>query len=319
MITLRHKQHSLLKSKKDNPGCFIFFKYGYENVYRIDGSVNLDLYPLGYDAAWEVGVAGNGIFLIFSNDSGGYYAYSEDGAEWHLYPTAPSSIWSTNHWKTAVFGNGMFLIFPEEGDEYIYSEDGLYWNTGTLPFSDYWSTSVFGNGIFLLFSWCEGKYAYSEDGINWREEALPFFQSEIWTCAYGGGIFVVPARDEVVFFSTDGINWNISDNLWITHCVACVYGNGMFMFFPEYGDECAFLREWDEERLLIEPMRIGGTNIENNMSWHTCAYGNGMFWVASYEGAWAYCFGDPEVWGGWLGDKFGLMEFSSVFFGKPTE
>lgn len=91
----------------------------------------------------------------------------------------------------------------------LYTDDGINWNTSTMPNSRNWGNVFYGNGKFIVPCYNSDIYAYSTDGINWTEGTLPI--SNTWKYGvYGNGKYVLisDSNPAYVCYSADGINWS---------------------------------------------------------------------------------------------------------------
>lgn len=92
----------------------------------------------------------------------------------------------------------------------LYTDDGITWNTSTMPNSRNWGNVFYGNGKFIVPCYDSNIFAYSTDGINWTEGTLP--SSGQWQKGvYGNGIYVLISYENGAIrssTSTDGINWS---------------------------------------------------------------------------------------------------------------
>lgn len=109
----------------------------------------------------------------------------------------------------------------------LYTDDGINWNTSTMPNSRNWGHPFYGDGKFIVADYQSGIFAYSSDGINWTEGTAFSTQYNTYTVlkgAYGNGVYLLACNTGntgtgYLFKSTDGINWtngynffNVSDS-----------------------------------------------------------------------------------------------------------
>lgn len=130
-------------------------------------------------------------------------------------------------WKTAPFRFSKMFTLGEGGEQPVpttkqrlvsvaynndlalYTDDGINWNTSTMPNLRGWSQVFYGNGKFIVPCYGTNIYAYSTDGINWAEGTLPV--SGNWLeGAYGNNTYVICSyiSPYYICYSTDGIHWN---------------------------------------------------------------------------------------------------------------
>ena len=94
----------------------------------------------------------------------------------------------------------------------LYTDDGVTWNTSTMPNTRNWGNVFYGNGKFIVPASGTNTYAYSTDGISWTEGTLPVFG--YWRGgAYGNGKYVMFDNSSYntaskVCYSEDGLTWN---------------------------------------------------------------------------------------------------------------
>lgn len=104
----------------------------------------------------------------------------------------------------------------------LYTDDGINWNTSTMPNSRNWGHPFYGDGKFIVADYSSGIFAYSSDGINWTEVtvSLPTPSNSWRFCkgCYGNGRYIMIFNDSQANYtgwggnslkvtSTDGINW----------------------------------------------------------------------------------------------------------------
>lgn len=107
----------------------------------------------------------------------------------------------------------------------LYTDDGINWNTSTMPNSRNWGHPFYGDGKFIVADYSSGIFAYSSDGINWTEVtvSLPNPSNSWRFCkgCYGNGRYIMIFNDSQANYtgwggssikvtSLDGINWTYS-------------------------------------------------------------------------------------------------------------
>ena len=129
---------------------------------------------------WSRICYGNGKFIAVV-EFGNIAAYSNDGIIWRT-TILPNDAWIHN----ICYGNGKFIEIPHAINNYdaegymnsscsnktAYSEDGIIWQTTTLPTSMFWISLCYGNGKFIAINGTNIA-VYSNDGINWKVTILP--------------------------------------------------------------------------------------------------------------------------------------------------
>ena len=127
-----------------------FYRFGsYDwSGYSTDGLTwTLFLMPNSLSDYWSGSFYSNGVYLARAGSSGGYLAYSLDGANWAS--TQVSSEGHTIDYRF-MYGDGKFVvgsyytIGPDSQSGVYYSLDGINWSPGNSPLTDYVSTTVHG-------------------------------------------------------------------------------------------------------------------------------------------------------------------------------
>ena len=163
-------------------------------------------------------------------------AYSQDaGATWTLNTNALPGI----GYDAIAFGQGIFVAVQSGSTNAVWSEDGILWNSISLPSAAASATDIaFGNNHWVILGSTNGTM-YSLDGKNWTNGslALPLTATER-KIAYGQGVFVITSDDtNEVQWSQDGIYWQAYTVTTITGGYnACAFGNpnrtGKFVLLP---------------------------------------------------------------------------------------
>lgn len=104
----------------------------------------------------------------------------------------------------------------------LYTDDGINWNTSTMPNSRNWGNPFYGDGKFIIADYTSGIFAYSSDGINWTEGTAFSTQYNTYTVLkgyYGNGVYLLACNTGntgtgYLFKSTDGINWTDGYNFY---------------------------------------------------------------------------------------------------------
>lgn len=118
----------------------------------------------------------------------------------------------------------------------LYTDDGINWNTATMPNSRNWGNVFYGNGKFIVPCYGSNIFAYSTDGINWTEGTLPASNNWLYG-AYGNGIYVLMADDGYGCTSVDGINWsNYTYIVATTGICGLIFDGTQFVFVARASD-----------------------------------------------------------------------------------
>lgn len=203
-------------------------------AYSVDGETNwtfsntvTDLYGIVFDGTKFVAVGNNKT------------AYSLDGINWIENANSQDLrvVAYTNN-KYVAINNSTAL------DTYMYSEDGINWQSKQLP-AMYGMTYVCGgNGKFIITlgqSSSTNVAIYSEDGLAWSNITLP--SSGFWRrVVYGNNKFVAirgngtADNTNVGAYSEDGLTWSSMTLPSYGTWSALGYGNGIFVAAKGYNN-----------------------------------------------------------------------------------
>lgn len=128
--------------------------------------------------------------------------------------TPPSS---DSVWKSVAYGKNKFVVINENGDQAMYSEDGVNWVGTTLPYSQVWKkVHAYSNGFFAFGESTNHKAAYSINGITWSATTLPLYPTTNYVDVGGNSPLVMvrkgsTASDQYAIYSSDAINWTESN------------------------------------------------------------------------------------------------------------
>ena len=169
---------------------------------------------------WNGIAFGNGVFVAIDYGSS-IAATSPNGKVW-TQQTLPSVA----NWTSVVFANGQFVAVGT--NVCATSPDGIVWTARTIS-AGTWIDVTYGNGVFVaLVGWSATTVAAtSTDGMTWTLRSLP--SSQTWqSIAFGAGMFIAVAFNNVIATSSDGINWSAasipeSPGFVIRYC------NGLFV------------------------------------------------------------------------------------------
>jgi len=194
---------------------------------------------------------------LSSNSTQTLGAYSDDGTTWQsclglIANFSVTSIASSPEKYIAVGSeyDGSNLVAT---NKFLYSNDGINWNVGTLPYVGRWGLVAYGNGTYVISKGIADGYAntqdvkeilVSTDGLIWTKKILPFGDpSTYWgRLEFTGNLFfLVGYNNPNILTSSDGINWQYStvvlgstaSNLGIS------YGNNVYVavFVTIYGTQ----------------------------------------------------------------------------------
>ena len=156
----------------------------------------------GYGFAWYRVAFGNGVFV--AGIGFGMYI-SSDGINW-----SSVGLVADGHIE---FGNGVFISSNVNTNICKRSTTGGTWTTIPLPNSDTWGGVGFGNtgptGTWIVFS-NTGCAISADGGLNWSSGGALPFSTNVYSAAYGNGVWVASANqnDTVVYrSSTNGASW----------------------------------------------------------------------------------------------------------------
>jgi len=206
-----------------------FIGYGlYDSTYPIYGSSNLtssdgitwtatanstQTMRTVYKAVYQEGIY---VAIGFTSSNVSVIASSTDGQSWTIRKTAVSG----QDFIDIIYGNGQFVIVANNSpsvpsSESYYSDDGINWNTMTVPRNTRWTVGAYGNGVYVMAKdGSSNSIAVSSDGITWNTYSLnAMFFGVVWTSM----IFVTntffllgyynASNTAYITRSTDGITW----------------------------------------------------------------------------------------------------------------
>jgi len=198
---------------------------------------------------------------LSSNPTQTLGAYSDDGITWQsclglIANFSVTSIASSQEKYIAVGSeyNGSNLVAT---DKFLYSNDGINWNVGTLPYVGRWGLVAYGNGTYVISKGRSDFYTntqdpkeilVSTDGLIWTKKILPFGTlSTYWgRLEFTGNLFfLVEQGNPNILTSSDGINWQYSTV--VLGAVALItgvsYGNNVYVavFITIYGTQKKFV------------------------------------------------------------------------------
>ncbi len=187
-------------------GKYVGLAYG-SNIatYSTDG-INWNFVKLPVSGNWYSMAYGNGVFVAIAFNTAPASIYSYDGITWYESSSFPGA----RSWQNIVFGDGKFIAVAWYTNFAAYSEDGVNWETYTIPNAgtNAWAGVTWGNGAFVAVLQAHRTAAVSPDGKQWD-----IFSTNnggyFWDMAYGNGRFVTTAMNSnALIWSEDGKTWN---------------------------------------------------------------------------------------------------------------
>jgi len=117
-----------------------------------------------------------GIYVGIGTSSAGnsIIASSTNGTTWTLRQTAPANI----TFYDIIYGNGRFVVVSNISSSAAaatgyYSDDGITWNSMTMPSKINYSCGAYGNSVYVVLSTSgTNVVAVSSDGITWNAYSL---------------------------------------------------------------------------------------------------------------------------------------------------
>jgi hypothetical protein len=192
---------------------------------------------------------------------------------------------------TAItYGNGRFVTVGNNGDDLLYSNDGITWNAVANPQNNIWSDVTYGNGKFVAVA-CSfngfpcnttaggSRVMWSENGITWNLASST--ENNHWRAiTYGNGTFVAVSSNGTnrVMYSTDGITWTATNAASQDGWMDVTYGNGRFVavgYYDVTGDVMMYSDDGVTWNSANEP---------NTNTYQAVTYGNGKFVATAISG-----------------------------------
>jgi hypothetical protein len=166
----------------------------------------------------------------FVSVGGSTVSYSIDWKNWAQATTPVQAVW-----KNVVYGGGMWLVVGANTTGYLYSDDGINWHAGTLPYECHclaYGLCDNGTSMFVGIA-TNGRYSiFSENGMSWGAKSIGFLPSGDNEIIYANGKFAVVFNFSFdVAFSSNGEAWDTytiaPDNMPVT----IAYGKGKYVTF----------------------------------------------------------------------------------------
>ena len=129
-----------------------------DNIIDDVESVNYILSPLiGTVSNYNNIIYGNGMFIAVSFEDTDIYNYSTDGGTYWDQGKFPFAFKAVS----ICYGNGIFLVTIENSKTYLYSYDGLDWESGELEELYSYSKILFLNDMFMI---CNNSHIHDSYG-----------------------------------------------------------------------------------------------------------------------------------------------------------
>jgi hypothetical protein len=149
---------------------------------------------LPVNTGWTTFVLGTSLGILFSQT--GNYLTTTDGINW----TARTLSFAGGSGKnSAIFANGVFYLavnISSGGGFILKSEDGINWQTVSLPESDSWIRILFVAGKIVLVTGQTGVIAISHDGVNWLRKTSSWVATT--TGLVSNGVVIIVFSNAVI-------------------------------------------------------------------------------------------------------------------------
>lgn len=136
-----------------------FMFVGGQNVVVSEDGENWTVYPKPSGNGRQC-AGGNGTWVIVdsvptSNSSNKVFYSKDNGATWNTTYTPSQRIWSGLSWC----GDRFFMV-SYNGDDYVYSFDGITWTEGKMPAYAKWYTVTYADGTIVVTTKTQTNVAY---------------------------------------------------------------------------------------------------------------------------------------------------------------
>jgi hypothetical protein len=206
---------------------------------------------------------------------------------------------SSSAWSSIAYGAGKFVV-ASSSTNVIYSEDGINWNTSTLPFSV--KNITYGNGVFVaVYSiGAATQGLYSSDGINWNifTHTLPRASGVV----YGDGRFIVTSGGgNQISYSDNLINWTVVTLPVTSGSIRDItFGEGVFCIAS---NNTASIFVSTDKGVTWTSSSAGHTSLERII------YGKGMFVATQQESSRRITYSENGI--NWTSLSTALPEFGA--------
>ena len=172
---------------------------------------------------------GNGVYIAVAY--GTVFARSTNGISWTTI-TVPNANWSSIDYLS-----GRWVVVSNGSSSALYSDDdGVTWQTKSLPASAQWIKVKHGANNFIAISQNNDKVAISSDGQSWLLRTIT--GTEEWSdLAYGNDRIILIARnsDQIAISEDDGNIWTAESGPAIDDWAHIIFANRKFVIFSGTG------------------------------------------------------------------------------------
>ena len=225
--------------------------------------------------------AGGKYVAVRTGSSSG--AYSLDGNTWTTMTMPGSNL----NWTSVTYGLlddlssvakvGRFVAVASGTATAAYSDDGINWNSMTMPSSTTWTAVTYGAGRFVAVNSTNGQVAVSFDGEIWDVEGTNSTGTDAIT--YGKGVFVaVKTGSDTVTFSDDGIDWSDETMPTADNWTSVTYGKNMFVAVASDSNDGAY----SLDGATWTAMTMGSLDGSSVAGYQQVRYGQGLFVATAY-------------------------------------
>lgn len=207
-----------------------------------------------------------------------------DAVMLRMYPKAV--VPRNKRWASVGYGNGRFVAIPRAQNPAIYSDDGITWNSVTLPSTVVPGRIAYGNGRFVFGS-ASTVPLYSDDGITWTLATTQTGATVGNHVIFADGKFVSVGTSGLAGYSIDGETW---DKISLPNSMGAydiAYGAGKFVAIGGAGAS-AYSQDGVSWTKSAMP--------DTTRSWDAIAYGAGKFIALSSGSSTAAVSEDGVSW-----------------------
>ncbi len=222
------------------------------------------------------------ILELFGN-GGGSYGYTVgimEENEHPMYQFAKNKILRSSIDYIVDFSDGIEFInfYPQEVKTIRPNNTKINHRVHRTAIPMFNEISMKWKAGFVMFDKNNGSiYIYGDDRFQLENHKLPETEKQIFSIAYGGGVFVALGEDKRVYISDDGVNWSSIKTGKVLYDIA--YGNGKFVAVGENGN-VMLIDPWNMEVKKVD-RKNSGTKGKDLID---VEYINGRFYVAGEDG-----------------------------------
>lgn len=195
------------------------------------------------------------------------------------FTSSAKTLPANRQWSSIAASDEIAVTVALDTNSVAYTTDnGVTWDTTTLPSSALWTRVRYLNGIFMAFA-SNGSAASSTDGINWSSMTMPS-TAEWRDVTYGNGKWVaVAAGGTKAAYSTNGSTWTASTLPEGADWNSVAYGKGKYVT-TALSDSTSAASAYSSDAIT---WTLGSITQGS----YSLAYGNGRFVALSggYAGA----------------------------------